>query len=195
MVDQALIEFFRRLDRAYFIDNEFKAYADLDRALPIGYGQTISQPSLVLEMTCHLALNKQCKVLEIGTGSGYQTALLAEFSGTVYTVERLKVLADKAREKLTALGYTNIVFKTGDGSAGWKERGPFDRIIVTAASEKVPEELIEQLDLGGRLIIPVGSPALQDLLLLTKNETGDVQSKILNKVVFVELVGKYGWSE
>jgi len=195
MDDKAIAAFFHRLDRSFFIDNENKNWAYLDEALPIGYGQTISQPSLVLEMTCQLAPEKTDRVLEIGTGSGYQTALLAEFAGEVYTVERIGELARRAQERLAVLGYTNIFFKTGDGSAGWSESGPYDKIMATAAAERVPDELVDQLKPGGRLIIPVGSRGLQDLLLITRDINGAVRKKSIEKVVFVELKGKYGWSE
>ena len=156
----ALSEFYSKLDRAFFMENEYKSLACLDQALPIGYGQTISQPSLVLEMTRQLDPGKDSKVLEIGTGSGYQTALLAEFSGMVYTIERIPELAEKAKAKLAALGYDNIVYKTGDGSEGWKEKGPFDRIIATAAAGKMPIAIIEQLAPNGRMIIPAGRPSV-----------------------------------
>ncbi len=191
---RALTAFFNRLDRTFFIDNENKAYADLDQALPIGYGQTISQPSLVLEMTYRLAPDKSCKVLEIGTGSGYQTALLAEFSGEVCTVERIPELAEAARKKLEALGYANISYKVGDGSEGWAGKAPFDRIIATAAAGRIPDELTEQLKPGGRMIIPVGPQGLQDLMLITKDEHGAIQESVIEKVIFVEFKGKYGWS-
>jgi protein-L-isoaspartate(D-aspartate) O-methyltransferase len=189
----ALLEFYNKLDRALFIDNEYKELACLDNALPIGHGQTISQPSLVLEMTYQLAPEKDSKVLEIGTGSGYQTALLAQFSGTAYTIERIPELAEKAKEKLDALGYSNIVYKIEDGSAGWLEYAPFDRIITTAAAGKMPQELIDQLKAGGRMIAPVGPQGTQDLLLITKDINGVVQNKSLGKVAFVEMKGKYGW--
>lgn len=189
----ALIEFYNKLDRANFIDNEYKELACLDNALPIGHGQTISQPSLVFEMTYRLAPDKNSKVLEIGTGSGYQTALLAEFSGTVFTIERIPELAEKAREKLDALGCANIVFRTGDGSNGWPEEAPFDRIIATAAAGKMPDALIEQLAPKGKMIVPTGPQGMQDLILITKDESGKVQTRSLGKVAFVEMKGKYGW--
>jgi len=190
-----LIDFYRNLDRSLFIDNEYKESAHLDRPLPIGHEQTISQPSLVLEMTSKLSLEKTSKVLEIGTGSGYQTALLAEFSRQVYTVERIKELSDKAKEKLDGLGYTNIAFKVGDGSEGWREHGPYDRIIVTAAAEKLPDELINQLKPGGKLIIPMGPKGRQELLLMTKKLNGEIDQESLGKVTFVEMKGKYGWKQ
>jgi protein-L-isoaspartate(D-aspartate) O-methyltransferase len=194
MTEQQLIQFFRNLDRSYFIEGPAKDLAGLDQALPIGHGQTISQPSLVVEMTWHLGLEPGYKVLEIGTGSGYQTAFLAEFGGRVYSVERLEVLAAQARERLKTLGYKNITFRTGDGSSGWPDAAPFDRIIVTAAALQIPEELVEQLACNGRMILPVGSPGDQDLLLIQKDAEGRISRKVLTKVVFVELVGKYGWT-
>lgn len=193
MTEKELLMFFKSLDRAYFIDGPSKALAGLDHALPIGYGQTISQPSLVFEMTWYLALEPDSKVLEIGTGSGYQAVFLAEFGGTVYTIERLEELAVPARKRLEGLGYDNIHYRIGDGSGGWPEAAPFDRIIVTAASSAVPVELVEQLANGGRMILPVGVPGDQDLLLVVKDSEGVVSQRILTKVVFVELVGKYGW--
>lgn len=192
---QELMAFFRKLDRSIFIDNEYKTYAYLDDALPIGYGQTISQPSLVLEMTFELAPDKNSKVLEIGTGSGYQTALLAQFSGNVYTIERIPELSAKAKEKLDSLGYRNIIYNIGDGSEGWSDYGPYDRIVVTAAAASIPDELIEQLKCGGRMIIPVGREGLQELLLITKDFKEEIHTKIIERVVFVELKGKYGWSQ
>jgi protein-L-isoaspartate(D-aspartate) O-methyltransferase len=189
-----LRKYFRNLDRAFFIDNENKVFANLDSALPVGYGQTISQPSLVLQMTELLEPEPTSKVLEIGTGTGYQTALLAEMAARVYTVERIAALAERARERLVALGFANIEFEVGDGSVGWAEKGPFDRIMVTAAAAKIPSELVDQLDNGGRMVLPVGARYGQELLLLTKDETGQVQKKVIEAVIFVELVGKYGWT-
>lgn len=195
MDQKRLSEFFHRLDRSFFIDNENKALAGLDHALPIGYGQTISQPSLVLQMTSLLSPEPDSRVLEIGTGTGYQTTLLAEFARSVYTVERIVALLDRARERLADLGYSNIEFKAGDGSVGWCEKAPFDRIMVTAGAAQVPAELISQLANGGRMIIPVGARYVQDLLLVTKDENGHVQQSSIESVIFVELKGKYGWPD
>lgn len=195
MNPKAIADYFHRLDRSFFIDNENKNWAYLDDALPIGYGQTISQPSLVLLMTTQLAPEKTDRVLEIGTGSGYQTALLAEFAGEVFTVERISALAGRAQERLAALGFANIHFKIGDGSGGWPENGPYDRIMVTAAAHRVPEELLDQLKPGGRMIIPVGYRGLQDLLLVTRDLNGQLNRKVIEKVIFVELKGQYGWPD
>lgn len=195
MDPQAITDFYRRLDRSFFIDNENKNWAYLDEALPIGYGQTISQPSLVLAMTLQLEPAKTDRILEIGTGSGYQTALLAEFAGEVYTVERIAELAKRARERLEQLGYDNVRYKLGDGSVGWPENAPYDKIMVTAAAGSVPQELLEQLKPGGRMIIPVGQRGLQDLLLVTRDQAGHYSRRSLEKVVFVELKGQYGWRE
>lgn len=194
MKEAELVEFYQHLDRACFIDNESKPFAGYDEALPIGYGQTISQPSLVFEMTRMLDPEKDSRVLEIGTGTGYQTVLLAKFSGKVFTVERIPELAISAKRRLDALGYGNIEYKTGDGSTGWAEHAPFDRIIVTAAAGNVPDELVDQLAPGGRMIIPVGERSVQELMLITKDPGGRITRQSINKVVFVELVGKYGWS-
>lgn len=194
MDKQALIDFFRCLDRSFFIDNEYKEYADQDRPLPIGFGQTISQPSLVLQMTYLLDLTPDCKVLEIGTGSGFQTALLAQFSGAVYTIERIPELAGPAREKLEQLGYKNIFYKIDDGSSGWIEHAPYDRIIVTAAAEKLPLDLIEQLAPRGRTLIPIGSAGFQELTLITKDQQGKIHCSEVGGVTFVEMKGKYGWT-
>lgn len=194
MNDDKLSEFYHKLDRSLFLEEEYKSYAGLDEPLPIGFEQTISQPSLVLEMTRMLDVGKDCRVLEIGTGSGYQTALLAEFAGSVFTVERIETLSEKARKRLDSLGYSNIHFKVGDGSLGWQENGLYDRIIVTAAAERIPRELVDQLKEGGKMIIPVGSRGWQDLLAVRKDNEGKIHAKTIYPVTFVELKGKYGWS-
>lgn len=184
---------FDSLDRSLFLPPQLKPCALIDSALPIGYGQTISQPSLVLHMTELLAVAPESKVLEIGTGSGYQTALLACLSHQVYTVERVAELSEQARVRIAGLGYSNVIFRVADGSQGWPEEAPFDRIMVTAAALSVPEELVAQLAPGGRMVIPVGPQGLQELLLVSKTEEGEVSWQAEGAVSFVELKGRYGW--
>ncbi len=190
-MDEALLQFYTSLDRSIFLDTQYKGLAKLDRPLPIGLGQTISQPSLVLYMTQQLDLKKTHKVLEIGTGSGYQSAFLAEFCSELYTVELLSELQKQAKERLLGLGYQNIHYKVGDGSLGWAEHAPYDRIMVTAAPKRMPLQLIEQLAPGGIMILPVGPLGWQELIRVAKDERGEVhQSKLLD-VAFVQLVGEY----
>jgi protein-L-isoaspartate(D-aspartate) O-methyltransferase len=188
-----LLKLAKHIDRSFFIGDEFKPYSKSDQPLPIGYGQTISQPSLVWYMTFLLKIDNDCTVLEIGTGSGYQTALLAELANKVYTIERIPELGLQAKARLDLLGYENINYLIGDGSIGWKEYAPFDRIIVTAAAGKLPDELIEQLKNGGIMIIPVGPPNVQELLVITKDEEGIISKEFIEMVRFVEMKGKYGW--
>ena len=165
-------------------------HAGKDAPLPIGSAQTISQPSLVAFMTEQLQLTARSRVLEIGTGSGYQTAILAELASEVFTIERLPELAAGARERLGTLGYRNILFLVGDGALGWEEEAPFDAIIVTAAAETLPLPLVEQLRPGGRLVVPVGSVAddNQELVLVEKGPDGAVRQRSLGPVRFVPLV-------
>lgn len=193
ITEQELVSFFQDLDRSFFIDTEAKAYAFTDQPLPIGHGQTISQPTLVLTMTNILQLTRNSKVLEIGTGSGYQTAFLAEFARMVFTVERIPELGEAAQKRLTKLGYGNITFRIDDGSEGWAGEAPFDRIIATAGALRLPDELVKQLAPDGIMVIPVGFPGQQQLLRLTKNSNGEVAEEILGHVRFVEFKGKYGW--
>ena len=188
--EQAIKEYFHSMDRSFFMD-KFKSMAFLDEAVPIGHDQTISQPSLVLEMTLALELEPGVKVLEIGTGSGFQTALLAQFADRVYTVERIEALHNRAKERLGELGFSNISFKLADGSSGWDEYAPYDRIMVTAAASEVPQELIDQLANKGKMILPVGSSWSQELRLIEKDEAGKLHSTVLNLVRFVPLKGKY----
>jgi protein-L-isoaspartate(D-aspartate) O-methyltransferase len=193
MDQQKLETYFRSLDRSFFVENGMKKYAKLDGPLPIGFGQTISQPSLVLEMTRLLEPESDSKVLEIGTGSGFQTALLAKMSAEVYTVELIDKLAEKAKKRLEALNFSNIYYKIGDGSNGWQEHAPYDRIMVTAAAGLLPDELVNQLATGGRMVIPIGSPNMQVLTLITKTDHGEINMDKVELVRFVELKGRYGW--
>lgn len=181
-----IITYYKELDRSFFMDL-YKEYAHEDTPFPIGYGQTISQPSLVLEMTLLLDLKKESRVLEIGTGSGYQTALLAKAVEKVYTVERIEELYLRAQERLREGGYTNIEFKLADSKLGWPEKGPFDRIMVTAAPPTLPQPLLDQLAEGGKMVIPVGVGYGQDLLLVTKEEGGKINQRKVAIVSFVPL--------
>ncbi|PKM56947.1 MAG: protein-L-isoaspartate(D-aspartate) O-methyltransferase [Firmicutes bacterium HGW-Firmicutes-3] len=182
--------FFKQLNRQLFME-QYKDLAHVDRAFPIGFGQTISQPSLVLYMTEILELKPNHKVLEIGTGSGYQTAFLAQFANWVYTVETIEPLKKKAEERLKALNYYNIDFILGDGTYGLKDYAPYDRIIVTAAAREIPATLIEQLSPGGRLLIPVGNKDAQDLSLISKDSEGTITVSTIKPVRFVPLVGDF----
>ena len=180
------------VERAAFLPPESRATAYLDAARPIAAGQTISQPSLVALMTAALELTGGETVLEIGTGSGYQAAILAELCDRVVTVERLPELAEPAKRALAGLGYANIEFRTGDGTLGSPADGPFDAVIVTAAAPDVPPALIEQLAEGGRLVIPVGDRFSQDLLRLRKTG-GTSERETLCGCRFVPLIGERGW--
>jgi protein-L-isoaspartate(D-aspartate) O-methyltransferase len=167
-----------------------RAYAD--GALPVGRGQTLSQPYMVAAMTEALAPTAGARVLEIGTGTGYQTAILAAVSGHVWTIERDPILAREARARLRELGVTNVEFRVGDGTLGWPEEAPFDGILVTAAAPSVPDSLLEQLAPGGRMIIPVGTREMQELLLVERGD-GGVETRTLMECRFVPLVGEEGW--
>ncbi len=192
--DIRLLDAMRRVPRHLFVgsQNEYSAYDDM--ALPIGMGQTISQPYMVAIMTELLELQGDEKVLEIGTGSGYQAAVLAELSKEVYTIERIEALTESARERFHSLNYGNIHVKTGDGTLGWPEESPFDRIIITAASPKIPDPLIEQLAMGGILIIPVGSRFSQLLLKIKKTKERLIE-EYHTPCVFVPLIGEHGWGK
>jgi protein-L-isoaspartate(D-aspartate) O-methyltransferase len=188
--DEPVLNAMRVVPRHLFVPKERQGEAYADRPLPIGEDQTISQPYIVASMTEQLRLTKDAKVLEIGTGSGYQAAILAQITPQVYTIEIKKPLADAAVERLRALGYSTVRARQGDGYFGWAEAAPFDAIMVTAAAPRVPPPLVRQLKPGGRLIVPVGRPfATQDLMLVTKDEKGEVRTKSLFPVSFVPLTG------
>ena len=190
--DPQVIEAMRTVPRHCFVDDALQSRAYGDFPLPISAGQTISQPYIVALMTEALKLTGSERVLEVGTGSGYQAAILSRLCSQVYTVERINLLLAGARRVFDQLRYFNIVAKLDDGTLGWPEHGPYDAIMVTAGGPEVPEPLIDQLEDGGRLVIPVGDQHLQVLQLLEKKEDG-VQIKELEKVRFVDLVGEYGW--
>ncbi|MCX5868691.1 MAG: protein-L-isoaspartate(D-aspartate) O-methyltransferase [Proteobacteria bacterium] len=178
-----------KVKRHEFVPDEVRYLSYADRPLPIGQDQTISQPYIVALMTELLGLKGGEKVLEIGTGSGYQAAILAEIAKEVYTIEILKPLADSARERLQKLGYKNITVKCGDGYKGWSEYAPFDGIIVTCAPDHIPQPLIDQLKIGGRIVIPVGE-SYQELLLITKNPGATLTRKSIIPVRFVPMTGE-----
>jgi len=192
--DPRVLDAMRRVPRHLFAGDSNLRIAYDDMALPIGEGQTISQPYMVAIMTELLKLKGTEKVLEIGTGSGYQGAVLAELAKEVYTIDRIESLADKAAETFRSLSYRNIHVKTGDGTLGWPEEAPFDRIIITAASPKIPDPLLEQIAMNGIIVIPVGSRFSQELLKITKTGRGLVQ-EYHTPCVFVPLIGKFGWEK
>jgi protein-L-isoaspartate(D-aspartate) O-methyltransferase len=177
------------VDRAEFVPDELKSNAYDDSPLPIGHRQTISQPYIVALMTELAKVDPGDKVLEVGTGSGYQAAILAKLGAKVFTIEIVDPLAKQASQRLKKLGYTNVTVRSGDGYAGWPEEAPFDAIIVTAAPEKTPPPLIEQLKPGGRLVIPVGK-GLQELVIMEKSPTGRMTERAVLPVRFVPLTGK-----
>ena len=190
--DPRVLETMKQVPRHLFIGNveNWDPYGDYP--VPIGQDQTISQPYIVALMTQALELTGAEKTLEIGTGSGYQTAILAELSDQVYTVERLASLMETARGILDGLGYDNIHYKAFDGTLGWPEHQPYEAIIVTAAGPHVPTALVNQLAEGGRLVIPVGSKASQDLIKITKKD-GETKQRSLGGCRFVSLIGADGW--
>ena len=192
--DVRVIAAMRKVPRHLFVEEALQNQAYSDRPLPIGEKQTISQPYMVALMTEALQLTGKEKVLEIGAGSGYQTAILAESARQVFSIERILSLTMKARMLLINLGYTNVEIKFSDGTEGWIGESPFDAIIVTAGSPDIPRPLVDQLAVGGRLVIPVGDESVQDLIRLTKTEEG-VKREDLGGCRFVKLIGKHGWSE
>lgn len=185
VTDQPTLQAMRKVPRHIFVPKEYESEAYEDNPLPIGYGQTISQPYIVAYMTEVAKPDPSKTALEIGTGSGYQAAVLAETVKSVYSIEIVPELAMESAERLKKLGYNNIIVKYGDGYKGWKEFSPFDIIIVTAAAEKIPQPLIDQLAENGRLVIPVGAPlAVQELILLIKKD-GKIEK---NRLTFVRFV-------
>ena len=189
ITNEVILDAVNETPRHAFIDEALAHRAYEDSSLPIGFNQTISQPFIVARMTEALLDDGPLEnVLEVGTGSGYQTAILARLVEKVFTVERIEGLAKRARERLQAIGYRNIAYRHSDGGMGWPERGPFDGIIVTASPRSVPEALLEQLNDGGRMLIPVGEAREQQLLLIRKTE-GEITQEVLESVRFVPLLG------
>ena len=189
-LDDRVMDAMGRVERHRFVPESIRDMAYLNRPLPIGHDQTISQPYIVAIMTDLLGLDPGCRVLEVGTGSGYQAAVLAELCDEVFTIEIVAPLGQEADERLARLGYENVNVRIGDGYAGWPEEAPFDGIIVTAGASHVPDPLVEQLARGARIVIPVGDPyGRQDLVVVTKQQNGDTVTREILPVIFVPLTG------
>lgn len=195
ITDEKVIEAILKVPRELFVEEAFQEKAYGDHPLPIGCGQTISQPYMVALMTQYLKLSGTERILEIGTGSGYQAAVLAELAQKVYTIERVKILFEKAQKILSEkLRYKNIVTVLGDGTLGLANFAPFDRIIITAAAPEIPKILTDQLANNGILVVPKGDKFLQTLTIITKKD-GELLTQDAGGCVFVPLIGKYGWGE
>jgi len=192
VTDERVVAAVRRVPRHLFVEGPLRDRAHGDHPLPIGEEQTISQPYIVGLMTQLLELRGQEKVLEVGTGSGYQTAVLAELARRVCTIERLPRLAERARALLERLGYDNVWVRVGSGTLGWPDEAPFDRILVTAGGPSVPPPLFQQLGEGGRMVVPVGDVANQTLTVVEK-VGGEMKTRPCGECKFVKLVGKYAW--
>ena len=186
--DAAVLRAMRRVPRHLFVPDDIRPYAYDDRPLPIGRGQTISQPYIVAYMTQALQLQTSHTVLEIGTGSGYQSAVLAELVSQVYSIEIVPDLAESARRALAQAGYRNVEVRAGNGYLGWPERAPFDRIIVTAAPPEIPQALVAQLAVGGIMVVPVGT-SYQEIVIITKTPAGVTEKRTI-EVRFVPMVSK-----
>ena len=191
--DEAVIRVMSQIPRHLFVAEALQSQAYTDYALPIGDKQTISQPYIVAVMTAALRLQPNDRVLEIGTGSGYQAAVLAQLAGQVYSVERIANLARRARRILDSINCSNVHIRVDDGSLGWRDQAPFDAIIVTAGAPGVPDDYLEQLDVGGRLVIPVGSGDSQVLKLIECRAAGEYSETDLLACRFVPLIGARGW--
>ena len=192
ITDARVLDVMRRIPRHRFVEEGLTHGAYEDHPLPIGEGQTISQPYIVALMTALLELTGQEKVLEVGTGSGYQTAVLGALTRRVCSIERLPRLAERARATLEALGVQNVWIRVGNGALGWPDEAPFDRILVAAGGPSVPPPLVEQLADGGRMVLPVGSPEDQ-VLTVVERVGGQTQTRQAGECKFVKLVGKYAW--
>ena len=190
--DERVLQVMEKVPRHLFVPQESRNLAYADGPLPIGEGQTVSQPYMVAVMTQHLDLKGGEKILEIGTGSGYQSAVLMELGGELFTIERIPLLGEKAKETLLELGYRNFHLRIGDGTKGWLDAAPFDGIIVTAGAPSVPDVLVGQLNEGGRLVIPVGSRHSQALLTCVKKGDACITDEDI-MCVFVPLIGEHGW--
>jgi len=192
--DPRVIAAMKKVPRHLFVEEALQSQAYNDHPLPIGEKQTISQPYMVALMTETLLLTGRDKVLEIGAGSGYQTCILAEIALKVFSIERIRSLAIQVRKLVYELGYLNVEIKFSDGTLGWMEESPFDAIMVTAGSPGIPQPLVDQLAVGGRLVIPVGDPTDQELIRVTRTE-GGIKKEDLGGCRFVRLIGQHGWDE
>jgi len=195
--DDRVLKAMEKVPRHCFVDEALMDQAYNDSPLPIGENQTISQPYMVALMSEALELKGHEIILELGTGSGYQTAILAELAGRVLSIERIASLATKARKVLDSLNYFNVAIRVGDGTYGWRDEGPFDGIMVTAGAPEVPRPLIEQLSVGGRLVVPVGSRYTQELIRVTRlsEDLKDIKTEDFGGCRFVSLIGEHGWKE
>ena len=192
ITDEKVLAAMEKVPRHEFVPERYQELAHADRPLPIGYGQTISQPYIVALMTQLLNVGQADKVLEIGSGSGYQAAIMGELAHEVYTVETIEELAESATETLRRLGYTNVHVKHADGYYGWEEHAPYDVIIVTCAPDHIPQPLLGQLADGGRMVIPVGPPGAYQVLWRIEREGEEIVSRRITGVAFVPLTGKHG---
>jgi len=192
--DLRVIAAVKKVPRHLFVEEALQSQAYSDHPLPIGEKQTISQPYMVALMTEALLLTGRDKVLEIGAGSGYQTCVLAEIALKVFSIERIRSLAIQVRKLVYELGYLNVEIKFSDGTLGWMDESPFDAIMVTAGSPGIPQPLVDQLAVGGRLVIPVGDPTDQELIRVTRTE-GGIKKEDLGGCRFVRLIGQHGWDE
>jgi len=192
--DKEILDVFKTVPRHCFVPEAQISSAYGDYPLPIGCGQTISQPYIVALMTKELEISPGMKVLEVGTGSGYQTAILSALGARVYSLERIPELADRAKELLSSLGFEATI-KVGDGTLGWPEHAPYERIIVTAAAGSMPKPLIDQLAIGGRLVLPLGGGFSQELTVLNKVSEEQIREERICSCVFVPLIGRYGFKE
>jgi protein-L-isoaspartate(D-aspartate) O-methyltransferase len=192
--DARVLEAMRKVPRHLFVEEALQDQAYSDHPLPIGEKQTISQPYIVALMTECLELKGHEKVLEIGTGSGYQTAILAEVAGRVFSIERFPGLAFRSNQTLQKLGYQNVIIRVADGTLGWPDEAPFDAVMATAGTPKIPQPLVDQLAVGGRLVVPIGDRLTQELVLAERLPEG-IKKTNLGGVRFVDLIGKWGWEE
>ncbi|HUR96579.1 MAG TPA: protein-L-isoaspartate(D-aspartate) O-methyltransferase [Pyrinomonadaceae bacterium] len=195
IADDRVLEAMNRVPRHAFVPDALKSQAYKDNALPISSGQTISQPFIVARMTELLELTGRERILEIGSGSGYQTAVLATVARKVFAIERIPILAAEAKEKLIRIGFRNISYRCDDGTNGWEVYAPFDRILVAAGGPVIPEPLVKQLEIGGRMVIPIGADQKsQNLVRVTRTEKG-FETENFGPCAFVPLIGNHGWEE